>query len=153
MTRRITTALTAGLFVSGILLSTPAAAQTNPGAFRCPIDDEVFFWFEPFEEQLEALSHNRGTEQLVLEIVDNWDARWITEQCERAARGESADFGCLHDRRDWAAIEAAIPANIESFSNREANQYTSVLRSDEYDRREAFWRCHDLGVIDRSLQQ
>ena len=151
MIRRLCT-VTAIAVLTGTLSTAAAMAQTNPGAFRCPVDDEVFLWFEPFQDQLDALTDSRRAELIVIETVNDWDARYIVEQCERAARGESADFGCLHDRRDWGAIQGMLPANLNSMNMDEENAHLSVLRNNEYNRNDAFWHCHDLGVIDRSLQ-
>ena len=124
------------------LLSSPAAADTER-AWHC----EEQFLDPRVEAQVEARAHNRTMRRIILEYMYRWDAAYMRETCDRAARGEVVDMSCLNGRRDWDEINAMIPAEYWGMSRSALRPYHLDLSDEGPVHFDAYDYCVEIGAV------
>lgn len=85
--------------------------------------------------------------RVLQEYRARWDAEYIRQQCDAAAAGQSADISCLKGRRDWDAIQAMVPSELEGGDRSAIGNHLAALQQEDDGLRTAFAHCRDLGVI------
>ena len=131
--------------IAAIAVSTTAQAQDGPYPFTCEEDIGRTSYQAGFNQELERLGRGVDTARSVIfHLIERWDASWMMEQC--ANGGVGGDFGCMHDRRDWAAIEASIPANLFTMSDVQRREMISELARSGPSRIQATIFCNRNGV-------
>lgn len=85
--------------------------------------------------------------KVLQEYRSRWDAAYIRQQCDAAASGQAANISCLQGRRDWNAIQAMIPQEIQNADRSTVGAHLASLQKENDGLREAFAHCRELGVI------
>lgn len=98
-------------------------------------------------ETARSLSHNPTMTRVLQEYRARWDAAYIRQECDAAAAGQTANISCLQGRRDWDAIQAAVPSEFSNASRERLRPLLQELESESDGVREAFAHCRELGVI------
>lgn len=144
MMKRTGTALLAALATLAVLDVANGAAQAQgrstwvckPGG-PAAIDSDVVRKLTTMPLMMNVLQEYRA----------RWDAEYIRQQCDAAAAGRPANISCLQGRRDWSAIQAMVPADIQNASRSVVGGHLSSLQKTNDGLRDAFAHCRNLGVI------
>lgn len=137
------TAIAAAALLSVMLAAAPGAQAQEEG-WAC----EKPAAFDPgVKQHIARLAHNREMEVIVKEYMARWDAQYIRAQCEAFASGLPHSIICLNGRRDWAEIEAAIPAEYSQLDRKALRPFMRKERDTPSGRREAVMFCRDVGAI------
>ena len=136
MTRKIT--LAALLLAS---VSSPAFTA-EPGSWTC---DKPATFHPHVKASIREISTK--ARRAVFEHMKRWDAAEVRRQCEAFANGEPYEISCLNGRRDWEAIAASFPSEVNQLSATNRREYTLKLQEEGNGYDDAIAYCASVGAL------
>lgn len=111
------------LIVAGSLIAIAGTAQAAETSFSCghqsPFGGDAFKKFEAEN------AHNSMAASLLRHFTGIWQYQEQERICEAYGRGETVEFGCLIDRRDYEAILVLMPDNYRALDKQELNSWAA----------------------------
>lgn len=134
------------LVAAAIVVMTAGTATAERRGWTCKTQP---IFHHSVKEGIASISTIPTMRNVILDYMIMWDVEEMRKQYASFAAGEPYNISCLNGRRDWNAIKAMVPEDLEHLPIAKHREHRLSIEKERPRWMDAINYCSDLGALSR----